>query len=74
MKAFKCENKNLIFILIQLSEMHGARRINEAQKNICLNFYQFNVNPLSANFIKWSNKLKQFELFECVWPFCVIGA
>ena len=42
-------------------------------------------NPLSANPTKWSNKLKQSvgklptnqiadELFECVWPFCEIGA
>ena len=34
------------------------------------------LNPLSASFTKWSNKLNQFageiadELFECVWPFC----
>ena len=30
-----------------------------------------NINLLSTNFTKWSNKLK---LFECVWPFCGIGA
>ena len=28
-------------------------------------------NGLSGNFTKWSNTLK---LFECVWPFCGIGA
>ena len=41
------------------------------------------LNPLSASFTKWSNTLRQFvgklptiadELFECVWPFCGIGA
>ena len=37
------------------------------------------VNPLSANPTKWSNTLKQFvgrsdELYECVWPFCGVGA
>ena len=37
------------------------------------------LNPLSTNFTKWSNTLKQFvvnakELLECVWPFCGIGA
>ena len=38
------------------------------------------LNPLSANLTKWSNTHKQFvgklpdELFECVWPFCGIGA
>ena len=35
-------------------------------------------NPLSANPIKWSNTLKQLgkadELFECVGPFCKVGA
>ena len=36
-------------------------------------------NTLSANPTKWSNKLKQLsifvdELFECVWPFCEVGA
>ena len=30
------------------------------------------INPLSNNFSKWSNTLKQ--LFECVWPFDDIGA
>ena len=35
-----------------------------------------NLNSLSANPTKWSNTLKQFadKLFECVWPFCKIGA
>ena len=34
-----------------------------------------NVNPLSANPPKWSNTLKQFVgKFECVCPFCGIGA
>ena len=38
------------------------------------------VNPLNAKLTKWPNTLKQFlgnlpfELFECVWPFCGIGA
>ena len=34
------------------------------------------INSLSANPKKWSNTFKQFvdELFECVWPFCEIGA
>ena len=38
------------------------------------------INPLSANFTKWSETLKnirrQFanKLFECVRPFCAIGA
>ena len=34
-------------------------------------------NPLSTNFTKCSNTLKQFvgnELFECAWPFCGIDA
>ena len=31
-------------------------------------------NPLSANFTKWANTLFADELFECVWPFCGIGA
>ena len=33
-------------------------------------------NPLIANPTKWTNTLKQFvdELFECVRPFCGIGA
>ena len=37
---------------------------------------EYNANPLSANFTKWSNTVKQFagELFECVCPFCGIGA
>ena len=28
------------------------------------------VNLLNTNPTKWSNTLKQFQLFECVWPFC----
>ena len=37
------------------------------------------VSPLSANPTEWLNLLKQFvgfadELFECVRPFCGIGA
>ena len=34
------------------------------------------LNPLSAKLRKWPNTLKQFadELFECVLPFCGIGA
>ena len=40
---------------------------------------EFSFNPLSANFTKWSNTLKQFigKLpTNClsVWPFCGIGA
>ena len=37
-------------------------------------------NPLSTNPTKWSNTFKQFvdklltNCFECVWPFCEIGA
>ena len=37
-------------------------------------------NPLIPKPTKWSNTLKQFvgnrseELFECVWPFCGVGA
>ena len=30
------------------------------------------INPLSANPTKWSNTVD--ELFEYVWPFCVVGA
>ena len=45
----------------------------EHLNNIWGSIYE-KVNPLSANPTKWSNTLKQFdELFECVWPFCVIG-
>ena len=38
--------------------------------------FQICLNPLNANFTKWSNTLKQFveELFECTWPFCEISA
>ena len=41
-------------------------------------FLNDNLNPLSANPTKRSNKLKQFvnntdESFECVWPFCGVG-
>ena len=34
------------------------------------------ISPLSANFTKWPNTLKQFanKLSERVWPFCGIGA
>ena len=37
------------------------------------------INPLSANPTKRSNTLKQLsafpdELFECVWPYCGVGA
>ena len=37
------------------------------------------INPLSANPTKWPNTQtirRQIadELFECVWPFCGIGA
>ena len=42
---------------------------------------QKQVEPLSTNPTKWSNTLKQTirwqiadELFECVWPFCGVGA
>ena len=43
-------------------------------------FYFLRFDPLSTNFTKWSNTLKQFEgkigdeLFESVWPFCGIDA
>ena len=32
------------------------------------------INPLSANFTKWSHSIRRQivdELFECVWPFCL---
>ena len=46
-----------------------ANTYNEtANYNFKTQYYSC-VNPLSANFAKWSNKL-----FECVWPFCGIGA
>ena len=32
------------------------------------------LNPLNASSTKWSNILKQFELFECVWSFRGVGA
>ena len=32
------------------------------------------TSPLSVNPAKWSNTLKQFELFEYVWPFCEVCA
>ena len=37
------------------------------------------INSLSTNPTKWSETLKPFvtvadELFECVWPFCGVGA
>ena len=34
------------------------------------------LNPVSGNPTKWSNTLKQIadELFDCVRPFCEIGA
>ena len=33
------------------------------------------LNPLSANTTKCPNTFKQFrQLFECVWPFCGVGA
>ena len=41
------------------------KHINIASNNIVVVFRL--LNPLSANFTKWSNTLKQFadELFEC---------
>ena len=44
--------------------------------NIRSKIWQQLLNPLNANFTKWSNTLKQIadEFFECVWPFCGIGA
>ena len=37
------------------------------------------INPLSPNFTKWSNTPNNLsaladKLFECVWPFCGVGA
>ena len=42
-------------------------------------FVIISFNPLSANFTKWSNTQTirwktADDLFECVWPFCGIGA
>ena len=51
--------------------------INFSTENHLLSlFFWIRINPVSANFTKWSNLLKQFvdELFECAWPFCEIGA
>ena len=41
------------------------------------NHAEIRINPLSANSTIWSNTIKQFaadKLFECVWPFCRVGA
>ena len=40
------------------------------------------ISRLNNNLTKWSNYFKQFvgklqiadELFDCVWPFCAVGA
>ena len=37
------------------------------------------INNLSVNFTKWSNTSNNLsatadKLFECVWPFCGVGA
>ena len=39
-------------------------------------YYQNDSRSWNANPTKLSNTLKQIadELFECVWPFCEIGA
>ena len=61
------------------------KNVEEFQKCSILLSIQFTVvvssiNPLSANPTNWSNTLKQFvkqnadELFDCVWPFCEVGA
>ena len=45
----------------------------------CLIYFGILTNPWSSNLTKWSNTLKNLsaiadELFECVWPFCGVGA
>ena len=42
-----------------------------SSKKIQLVVTELFINPLSAKLTKWPNTLK---LFECVWPFCGIGA
>ena len=42
--SLKCENKNLIFILIHLSEMHGSGRVKEKRKGKrFLYFYDYAI-------------------------------
>ena len=52
-------------------------KISRKVFKVCLGIFNImheRVNPLSANPRKWSNALKPYELFECVWPFCGVGA
>ena len=59
-------------ISLDLHSLSNIRRNNVNRLILAL----ISINPLSANPTKWSNTLKQFvdELFECVRPFCGVGA
>ena len=54
----KCENKNLspiIFILIQLSEMHGVGSVNSFQANITFLY----ISKISEN-LKFSDDFRKY--------------
>ena len=76
--TWQCK-KSLFRPLILYNILISFRLINIGKKlGGLINIGKKQVKPLSANPTKWSNTLKSAaladELFECVWPFCGVGA
>ena len=76
--TWQCK-KSLFRPLILYNILISFRLINIGKKlGGLINIGKKQVKPLSANPTKWSNTLKSSaladELFECVWPFCGVGA
>ena len=69
-----------LFLLVNYKIEGSFLNFNFLKLKFIANNTLNSLNPLSTNPIKWSNTTQTIrrqivaELFECVWPFCGIGA
>ena len=55
------DNQNFSYKFVSLNEtVDGVNKLNSKKASQVIQVINITVNPLSTNFIKWSNTLKQF--------------